>query len=43
MTKHDAMKAYFEPKVIELVKDKLNFNYSPEMSDAVSFLSLIHI
>ena len=39
MTKHDAMKAYFEPKIVELVKDKLKFNYSPEMSDAVSIIT----
>ena len=29
VTKHDAMKAYFEPKVIELVGDLLTFNFSP--------------
>ena len=30
MTKHDAIKAYFEPKVSELAGDMLNFNFSPE-------------
>lgn len=39
MTKHDAMKAYFEPKVMELVKNKLNFNFSPESRDSISFVT----
>lgn len=39
MTKHDAMKAYFEPKISELVGDLLNFNFSPESEDAVSFIT----
>ncbi len=39
MTKHDAMKAYFEPKIGELVGDLLNFNFSPESEDAVSFIT----
>ena len=39
MTKHDAMKAYFEPKVSEMVGDLLNFNFSPESSDSVAFIT----
>lgn len=39
MTKHDAMKAYFEPKVKELVGNLLNFNLSPESPDCVSFIT----
>ena len=27
MTKHDAVKAYFEPKIQELTKDVLHFNF----------------
>ena len=27
MTKHDAVKAYFEPKVQELAGNMLNFNF----------------
>lgn len=39
MTKHDAMKEYFEPKVIELVEKKLNFNFSPESPDSISIIT----
>ena len=39
MTKHDAMKAYIEPKVQELAKDILHFNFAPESSDSISFLT----
>lgn len=39
MTKHDAMKDYFEPKVMELVKSKLNFNFSPETGEHVAFVT----
>lgn len=39
MTKHDAMKAFFEPKVVEMAGDLLNFNFSPESNDAVSFIT----
>lgn len=39
MTKHDAMKAYFEPKVKELVGKMLNFNFSPESKDSIAFIT----
>lgn len=39
MTKHDAMKAYFEPKVTELVGRMVRFNFSPESSDTISFVT----
>lgn len=39
MTKHDAMKAYFEPKVLELVDGILHFNFSPESKDEISFIT----
>lgn len=39
MTKHDAMKAYFEPKVLELAKDRLAFNFSPESVDSIAFVT----
>lgn len=39
MTKHDAMKKYFEPWVEEKVEDLLNFNFSPESRDTVSFIT----
>ena len=39
MTKHDAMKAYFEPKVMELVQDRLGFNFSVESPDSVAFIT----
>lgn len=39
MTKHDAMKAYFEPVVVELVHTVLNYNFSSESPDAIGFLT----
>lgn len=39
MTKHDAMKTYFEPKIIELVNDVLHFNFSDEATDNIAFLT----
>ena len=39
MTKHDAMKQFFEPKVSELVGELLNFNFSPESPDSVAFVT----
>lgn len=39
MTKHDAMKEYFEPKVKELVGDMLSFNFSPESPDSIAFIT----
>ncbi|MBQ8640433.1 MAG: hypothetical protein IJ468_14920 [Lachnospiraceae bacterium] len=39
MTKHDAMTAYFTPVIQELVKRELNFNFSPESQDSISFIT----
>lgn len=39
MTKHDAMKAYFEPKIIELAAEQLHFNFSPESPDDISIIT----
>ncbi len=39
MTKHDAMKDFFEPKVAELAGSILNFNFSPESPDSFSFVT----
>ena len=39
MTKHDAVKEYFEPKVSELAGDMLNFNFSPESEDSISLIT----
>lgn len=39
MTKHDAIKEYFEPKVEELAGDMLNFNFSPESEDSISLIT----
>lgn len=39
MTKHDAMRAYFEPKVTELVGKLVRFNFSPESPDSISFVT----
>ena len=39
MTKHDAMKAYFEPKVEELAGRLLNFNVSSDSPDSIGFLT----
>lgn len=37
-TKHDAMKAYFEPKINELAGQFL-FNFSDDMYDSISFVT----
>lgn len=39
MTRHDAVKEYFEPKVSELAGDMLNFNFSPESEDSISLIT----
>ena len=39
MTKHDAVKEYFEPKILELADKNLNFNFSPEAPDSVSIIT----
>lgn len=39
MTKHDAAKAYFEPKIQELTRDVLHFNYSPESADSFGLIT----
>lgn len=39
MTKHDAIKAYFEPKVEELAGDLLHFNFSPESPESISLIT----
>lgn len=39
MTKHDAMKAYFEPIVNELANAVLNYNFSPDSPDGIGFLT----
>lgn len=39
MTKHDAMKEYFEPKVRELAGVMLNFNFSPGTKDSIAFIT----
>lgn len=39
MTKHDAMKAYFEPKAAELAKNILHFNFSEESCNSISFIT----
>lgn len=39
MTKHEAVKAYFEPKILEIVKKKLSFNFSPESNDSISLIT----
>lgn len=39
MTKHDAVKKYFEPKVLELAGDILSFNFSPESPDSFSLIT----
>lgn len=38
-TKHDIVKAYLEPVVIEMALDRLNFNFSPEAPDTVALLT----
>lgn len=39
LTKHDAVKQYFEPKVAELAGDILGFNFSPESSDSIALIT----
>ncbi len=39
MTKHDAVKAYFEPKVEELAGSLLGFNFSPESEESISLIT----
>lgn len=39
MTKHDAMKAFFEPVIKELCGDVLGFNYSQAEPDAIAFIT----
>lgn len=39
MTKHEAVKAYFEPKILEIAKKKLSFNFSPESRDSISLIT----
>lgn len=39
MSKHDAVKGYFEPKIMELAGDLLNFNFSPETEDSISMVT----
>lgn len=39
MSKHDAVKAYFEPKIEELAGSMLNFNFSPESPDSISLIT----
>lgn len=39
MTKHEAVKAYFEPKIMELVGNVLNFNFSPDSTDEFSLIT----
>lgn len=39
MTKHDAMKEFFEPKVIEMVGNLLHFNFSAESDDSIAFVT----
>lgn len=39
MTKHEAMKAYFQHKIIELVAKNVQFNFSPEARDNISIIT----
>ncbi len=39
MTKHDAMKNFFEPKAKELAGRLLNFNVAPEAPDTIAFVT----
>lgn len=39
MTKHDAVKTYFEPKILELVKENIHFNFSPDSNDSVALIT----
>lgn len=39
MTKHDAVRAYFEPKAKELAGSILNFNFSPGSADSFGLVT----
>lgn len=39
MTKHDAVKVYFEPKVVEIAGNVLNFNFSAESQNSVALVT----
>ena len=39
MTIHEAVKTYFQPKVIELVAKNVQFNFSPESRDNISIIT----
>lgn len=39
MSKHDAVKAYFVPKVKELAGSMLSFNFSPESPNSISLIT----
>lgn len=39
MTKHDAIKVFFEEKVQELAGDFLHFNFSPESPGSIAFIT----
>ena len=39
MTKHDAMKAYFEPKIVELFGIPSGFNFSADTTESASFIT----
>ena len=39
MTKHEAIKIYFEPKVEELAGNILSFNFSPESEDSILLIT----
>lgn len=39
MTKHDAVRAYFEPKAKELAGSILNFNFSPGSTDSFGLVT----
>lgn len=39
MTKHEAVKEYFEQKVIELVDKNINFNFSQEAKDNIAIIT----
>lgn len=39
MSKHSVIKEFFEPKVIELVGERLGFNFSPESVDNIALVT----
>ena len=39
MTKHEAVKEYFQIKVIELAEQNIQFNFSPENVDSISIIT----